>query len=280
MTTVRIAGLRFFGYHGVLEEEARLGQRFSIEIEAEPWADLAETSDDVADAIHYGELAEQALALATGQRFNLLEALAGRIADELFAAFPLQALRVTVEKPAAPVPVVLDTVTVTVERHATEHVVVALGANLGPAEETLREAVSELAATPGVELQARSRLYRSAPVGGPEQPVYLNGAVSLRTRLEPHALLDRLQEIESVHGRTREVRWGARTLDLDLALFGSRAISSGRLTVPHPRLAERRFVLEPLLDVAPNALVRGRPARLLAAQPGLADQELEVVGLL
>jgi dihydroneopterin aldolase/2-amino-4-hydroxy-6-hydroxymethyldihydropteridine diphosphokinase len=280
VTVIRVRGLSFFAFHGVLEEEKRLGQRFRLDLEAVPWSDRAEATDAVADAVHYGELAERAVAVATAERYDLLERLGARIADVLFAEFPLRSVRVCLGKPSAPVPLSLDTVVVEVFRSAAEDVVVALGANLGAPEPTLRAAVDELAATVGVDLVARSRIYRTAPVGGPEQPSYLNAAVRLTTRLGPHALLDRLQAIEQAHGRTREVRFGARTLDLDLLLYGGRTVADERLVVPHPRLAERRFALVPLLDVLPDAAVAGRSARVLAEAPEVAAQELRAVGWL
>jgi 2-amino-4-hydroxy-6-hydroxymethyldihydropteridine diphosphokinase len=150
-------------------------------------------------------------------------------------------------------------------------VVVGLGANLGDAAATLEGGIAELAAEPGVEVLSRSPTYRTAPVGGPEQPDYLNAAVLLEVALEPLALLRRLQAIELGHGRVRTVRWGPRTLDLDLLLWDERAIDEPDLTVPHPRLVERRFALEPLLDVLPEArLPDGR--RLADVVAGLPEQ--------
>ncbi len=280
MTVVRVRGLSVFAFHGVLEEEKRLGQRFVLGIEAVPWSDRAEESDAVADAIHYGELAERAVSIATSERYDLLERLGARIADVLYAEFPLRSVRVSIDKPSAPVPLALDSVGVVVCRRSSTSVVVALGANLGEPASALRAAAGELGATAGVHLLARSRLFRTAPVGGPEQPAYLNAALLLETRLDPEALLDRLQEIEQTHGRTRDVPSGPRTLDLDLLLYGARQIATTRLTVPHPRLGDRRFALAPLLDVLPGALVGMRPARLLAESPEVAAQKVEPVGWL
>ncbi len=150
-----------------------------------------------------------------------------------------------------------------------ELAVVGLGGNLGDVAAAMRAALEGLAATPGVELLAASGLYRSDPVGGPAQPAYRNAAALARTDLEPEVLLDRLQELEHAAGRERRVRWGPRTLDLDLLLLGGRTVATPRLEVPHPRLVERRFALEPLLEVLPDAaLPDGRPlAPLLAALP-------------
>jgi 2-amino-4-hydroxy-6-hydroxymethyldihydropteridine diphosphokinase len=126
---------------------------------------------------------------------------------------------------------------------------IGLGANLGAALDNLRGAAAALAALPGTRLLAVSRVYRSAPVGPTGQDDYLNAAVRLATELEPEALLDAAQAIEAGAGRVRTQHWGPRTLDLDLLLCGDTVIDTERLTVPHPRLAERNFVLLPLIDL-------------------------------
>ena len=126
---------------------------------------------------------------------------------------------------------------------------IGLGANLGAALDSLRGATAALAALPGTRLLATSRIYRSAPVGPAGQDDYLNAAVHLATELPPEALLDASQAIEARAGRVRTQRWGPRTLDLDLLLWGDAEIDTERLTVPHPRLVERNFVLLPLIDL-------------------------------
>jgi 2-amino-4-hydroxy-6-hydroxymethyldihydropteridine diphosphokinase len=128
---------------------------------------------------------------------------------------------------------------------------IALGSNLGDCRATLEAALAELAATPGIRLLRRSCWYRSAPVG-PPQPDYLNGCALLNVSLAPEVLLDRLQATETRFGRVRAERWGPRTLDLDLILFGGLVLESERLQIPHPRLRERAFVLVPLAEIAPD----------------------------
>jgi 2-amino-4-hydroxy-6-hydroxymethyldihydropteridine diphosphokinase len=130
-------------------------------------------------------------------------------------------------------------------------VYVGLGSNLGDREETLRAAVARLSASPGVELVAISTLIETDPVGPiADQPRFLNGAVVLETSLSPRELLDRLLEIEAEFGRTREgPPGGPRTLDLDLLLYGDERVDEPGLRVPHPRLHERSFVLEPLEEL-------------------------------
>jgi len=146
---------------------------------------------------------------------------------------------------------------------------VALGANLGDARATLAAARDALAALPGTKLAAVSSWWRTAPVDA-VGPDFLNGVAALDTTLEPQQLLEALQAIELRHGRTRAHRNAPRTLDLDLLLYGDEHLSSDRLTVPHPRIAQRAFVLAPLLEVAPE--LRERYAAALAA---LSNQRVE-----
>jgi len=128
----------------------------------------------------------------------------------------------------------------------------ALGSNLGDRLANLQLALDELAQHAAVDVIAVSRVYETAPVGGPEQGEYLNAVVALDTSLSPHELLHLAQAIERSAERVRDVRWGPRTLDVDVLLYGDRTIDDGDLTVPHPRMWERAFVLVPLRDVAPE----------------------------
>lgn len=135
---------------------------------------------------------------------------------------------------------------------------IALGSNLDDPEAQVRRAFDEIAALPGTRLTARSPLYRTAPVGYAEQPDFVNACALVETTLAPRALLEGLLAIEQRHGRVRAMRNGPRTLDLDIVLYGERTIDEPGLTVPHPRAHERVFVLKPLLDVWPDALIPGR----------------------
>lgn len=145
---------------------------------------------------------------------------------------------------------------------------VGLGANLGDREATIRRAVELLGAEPGIEVVAVSTLRETDPVGHADQPSFLNGAVAVETELEPRVLLDRLLAVERELGRVRDegLRYGPRTIDLDLLLYGDRVLDEPGLTVPHPRLAERRFALEPLHELDPSlSLPDGRPVADLVA---------------
>lgn len=128
----------------------------------------------------------------------------------------------------------------------------ALGSNLGDRLAFLQGAVTALATTTGITVTAVSRVYETAPVGGPEQGPYLNAVVAIDTQLQAAELLAVARRIEGGADRTRGERWGARTLDLDILLVGDEQVDSRDLTVPHPRLWQRGFVLAPLADVAPD----------------------------
>ncbi len=144
---------------------------------------------------------------------------------------------------------------------------VGIGANLGPREETLRRAVELLGRADGVEVVGVSELRETDPVGVIDQPPFLNGAVAIETMLPARALLDLLLEIERSLGRVRGERWGPRIVDLDLLVYGNEVVDEPGLHVPHPRLHERRFALEPLADLNPELEIpgRGTVSALLAA---------------
>jgi 2-amino-4-hydroxy-6-hydroxymethyldihydropteridine diphosphokinase len=149
--------------------------------------------------------------------------------------------------------------------------VVGLGSNLGDRDAHLAEAVDALRGT-GL-IVVISSTYETAPVGGPEQGPFLNAVVVVETELGPEEMLDRLLAIEAAAGRVRGDKWGPRVIDLDLLLHGAMEIDIAGLRVPHPRMTERRFVLEPLLEVRPDASLPDG-TRLDGFLPRVADQEV------
>ena len=147
---------------------------------------------------------------------------------------------------------------------------IGIGANLGDARANVEDAIARLDALPGATLLGRSSLYRTAPIdsGGDD---YINAVARVDTTLAPQALLEALQGIELAHGRERPYRNAPRTLDLDLLLYGDETVATGSLSVPHPRMHERAFVLAPLLEIAPEAIIPGLgPAAGFV--PQVADQ--------
>jgi 2-amino-4-hydroxy-6-hydroxymethyldihydropteridine diphosphokinase len=132
-----------------------------------------------------------------------------------------------------------------------------LGSNLGDPPAQIRRALQTLAAMPETRLVRRSSLYRNPPAGYLDQPEFVNAVARIETRLAPRDLLEQLLAIERAHGRVREFRNGPRTLDLDILLYGERTVREPELTIPHPRMVERAFVLVPLAEIAPEMVVPG-----------------------
>lgn len=272
---IEVLGIRATGFHGVFEHEKRDGQEFVVDVSLELDLRPAGESDDLAETVNYGEVAQLVVRRIEGEPFDLIERLATVIAEDVLATesgrLRLETVTVTVHKPSAPVGVPFGDVLVRVRRdRPLVPAVVALGANLGDRRATLeraRRALAERVLTAGL---AVSDLVETDPVGGPEQPDFLNAVAVGLTRLSPTALLRTLHEIEVESGRVREIRWGPRTLDLDLIQYGDPATgtdvlsSSERLTLPHPRAHERGFVLVPWLQADPDAVLRidDRPQRV------------------
>jgi len=156
--------------------------------------------------------------------------------------------------------------------------VLALGANLGEPIQALRGAVAALAATAGIRVIACSHAYRTDPVGGPQQPAYVNAVLIVQTNLAPVELLDLAQAIEQDWGRVRDVRWGPRTLDIDLISIDDLVMAEDRLTLPHPRAHERAFVLMPWLEIDPEACLPGIGpiAELVAGMDGSGVERMDL----
>ncbi|MGT2425746.1 2-amino-4-hydroxy-6-hydroxymethyldihydropteridine diphosphokinase [Amnibacterium kyonggiense] len=271
---ILLTGVRALGHHGVLPEERAAGQEFVVDLELALDLAVAAATDRVLATVHYGELAEAVVAAVERDPVDLIETLAERIADVALASELVDAVVVTVHKPAAPIRVPFGDVAVRIERRraaAIEPVVIAVGTNLGDRAATFADAVGALRRLPGLAVDAVSSLHetialtRSGP--DPERPRYGNGVVVGRTSLPPETLLRRLLEIERAFGRVRTERWGDRTLDLDLVVQGHRRVEEAGLVLPHPRAHERAFVLAPWLEADPDAVLpgHGRVRHLLAA---------------
>nr|WP_276544004.1 2-amino-4-hydroxy-6-hydroxymethyldihydropteridine diphosphokinase [Brevibacterium luteolum] len=279
-----MTGLKVYGYHGVFDFERREGQDFIVDVTLHTDTRAAAASDALVDTADYGTLAEDIAAIIAGEPLNLIETLAERIADHCLTV--ADSATVTVHKPAAPVPVAFDDVSVTITRPAPEapagslpapeagdtraestglQAVLGLGANLGQPLEALRATVTALATHPDISVEACSTAFATKPVGGIDQPDFTNAVAIVTTELSPLQLLGVCQGIELAHGRTRETRWGPRTLDIDLirctrtgSLDDAAAeitCETGQLVLPHPRAAERAFVLAPWAQLRPDATV-------------------------
>jgi 2-amino-4-hydroxy-6-hydroxymethyldihydropteridine diphosphokinase len=258
MDRIEITGLRVMTLLGVLSHEREFPQPLEFDIILEGDLRDAGVSDDLSDTAHYGLVTERAAAIARESKDELLERLVHRIAEDALTFDRVEVAEVVVRKLRPPIPEDVQTTAIRVRRtradlqippRTSHHAVVALGTNLGDRVAYLKLAVSEL----GAGIVAQSQVFETAPIGGPaDQGAYLNMVVDVETSLDPFAMLRRCQRIESLALRQRIVHWGPRTLDVDLLFFDQYVIESPELTIPHPRVNERRFVLTPLAEVAPE----------------------------
>lgn len=260
---ISLTGVRARGRHGVLESERRDGQDFVVDLELGlPLAAAAQT-DELRRTVDYASVAASVVEVIEGEPLDLIESVAGRVASRVLAEQPLvETITVTVHKPQAPVGVPFADVAVTMRRRRDETIVIALGANLLDPAATVARTAQRLRRGRGLRGVRVSPLYRTSPVGGPEQPDFVNAVLVGRTSHSAPSVLTLLQEMEAGAGRVRGERWGPRTLDLDLVQYGDPVQDSDvrsrdpELELPHPRAHERAFVLVPWLAVDPSAVLR------------------------
>lgn len=249
MDRINLSGLRVYAYHGVLPEEKEKGQEFILDITI--WLDTlpAGLSDELDKTVNYAKMAEEAVNAFTSQRFNLIEAAARKVSRTLIGKFELiREIEVTVNKPNAPIPLEFSNVSVTVSDKWHE-AFIAIGSNLGESEEILRRSKTIFFNNTDVRLLKEATLIKTKPYGVTDQPDFINGMWKIETVLSPIELLDVCNDEEKREKRQRLVHWGPRTLDLDIIYYDNQIINTERLTIPHPDMANRAFVLEPLKEV-------------------------------
>ena len=248
---IKIENLVVFANHGVFPEENKLGQKFILSCTLYIDTEKAGKTDDLNASVHYGIVAQLLTDKMRERSFKLIEAAAQYLADAVLHFDPkIQAVDLELKKPWAPVGLPLDTVSVKIHRQ-WHTAYIALGSNMGDKERYLREAVEGLNTTPGCAVEKCSSWIVTEPYGYTQQDTFLNGALKLRTLLSPHALLDRLHELEQAANRQRKIHWGPRTLDLDILFYDDLTISDDDLCVPHMDMKNREFVLAPLAEIAP-----------------------------
>lgn len=262
MDRILIDDLRVLTIIGALPHERELAQPLRIDLAIGLDLRNAGRSDELNDTVHYGLVCERVVEVARDSKDILLERLAAKVADVVLEFDLVEQVDVTITKLRPPVPETVESTSVIISRTRAEaaappiedhEVIVALGSNLGDREGYLRFAVGELG-----NVVATSQVFETEPIGGPGgQGAYLNMVVKVQTSLDPYAFIRRCQRIEANALRQRIVHWGPRTLDVDVLFYDDVHISSEKLTVPHPRINERRFVLTPLSEVAPERCPQG-----------------------
>ncbi len=251
MDKITIRNLELFAHHGVFPEENALGQKFVLNLTLYLSTRSAGRSDALERSIHYGEVSHFATKFLQEHTWKLIESVAEQLARALLLEYDLlEQVDVEVQKPWAPIGLPLETVSVAIHR-GWHRAYIALGSNLGDKQAYLDGAVKALQDHPDCRVVRVSDYLVTAPYGGVEQDDFLNGALELRTLLEPEELLDALHEIEQAAHRERLVHWGPRTLDLDILLYDDLVLDTPTLHIPHREMALRDFVLEPMAQIAP-----------------------------
>lgn len=249
---IKIRNLEVFAHHGVYQEEKKLGQKFLVDAVLYLDTRRAGFSDEIQDSVDYGSVCRFITKYMKENTWKLLEAVAEQLAGALLMEIPrLTKVDVEIKKPWAPIGLPVEDVSVFISR-GWHDVCLAVGSNLGDRAGYVKFALGRLSSIPYIRDIRVSSLAETAPYGVTDQPPFLNGAFLLRTLYTPYELLDLIHGIEAEAGRERKIHWGPRTLDLDILFYDDCILEQKELIVPHPDMANRMFVLEPLSELCPG----------------------------
>ena len=252
MDEIRIDNLEVYAYHGVFPEENEKGQPFFVNLVLYADTRKAGQADELTLSTHYGEVCHFVTKWMQEHTCKLIETVAENIAKAVLLEFPLvEALDVEIRKPQAPIGLPFESVSVKIHR-GWHKAYIAIGSNMGEKEKYLKDAIQGLADHEEILVSAESTLITTEPYGGVEQDVFLNGMVEIKTLLTPHELLDYLHELEQKAGRERILRWGPRTLDLDIVFYDKLIFEDDTLIIPHVDMENRDFVLKPMVELNAN----------------------------
>ncbi|MCD7807424.1 MAG: 2-amino-4-hydroxy-6-hydroxymethyldihydropteridine diphosphokinase [Lachnospiraceae bacterium] len=251
MDQIEIRDLEIYAYHGVFPEEKEKGQLFYVTAVLHTDLHPAGVTDDLALSTHYGEVALTLKKAMESHSFDLIEAAAEHCVREVLLTYPLiRGVDLKVSKPHAPIPVPFEDVSVTIHR-GWQQAFLGLGSNMGDSRQILEGSLRALESDSMIRVLKTSDWIVTKPYGGVEQDDFLNGAAQIETLYSPQELLKKLHSIEADYGRTREIHWGPRTLDMDILLFGDLIMDTRELTIPHRDMCNREFVLRPMAQIAP-----------------------------
>jgi dihydroneopterin aldolase / 2-amino-4-hydroxy-6-hydroxymethyldihydropteridine diphosphokinase len=251
MDRVYIEDLEVYAYHGVNIEEKSLGQKFYISLTMYLELREAGIKDDLSSTVNYGEVCTSLERLFKSNKFDLIEAAAENVADFILKKYErVKRVKVKIKKPSAPIPCHLNFAAVEIDRswHTSY---IALGSNMGDKKNNIEMAIKEMGKSDMVRVVKVAPIYETKPVGYVEQENFLNCAIEVKTLMLPAELMSFLLNIEKVLKRERIIKWGPRTIDLDILLYDDAVTSTREVIIPHPRMHERLFVLEPLSSIAP-----------------------------
>lgn len=251
MDRIIIENLEVFARHGVFPEETRLGQKFIVSCVLFLDTGPAGINDDIEKTVDYGAAAHLIRDHMQKHTYKLIESAAEHLARELLMFHDsVQQAELEIKKPWAPIGLSLDYAAVKICRKWHE-VYIGLGSNLGDRTGYIRQAVKDLQRIKECRVEKLSGLIETEPYGGVEQDRFMNGVLKMSTIFTPGQLLEKLHELENGAGRVRNVRWGPRTLDLDILFYDDEILEENDLYIPHIDLINREFVLGPMAEIAP-----------------------------
>lgn len=253
MDKIIIKDLEIYAYHGVLQGEKEVGQKFLLSLEIGTDITKASFSDDLNETINYGLLCDEVVEFFKSESYDLIETACEKVATYVLTNYDkAKAVKVILKKPSAPVKAHLSYAAIEIERK-WHTAYIAFGSNLGDKNKNIEDAI-KLIGSDIIKIEKVSSLYETDPVGYENQDIFLNGVMKVKTILNEYKLLERLMEIEKDLKRERLIKWGPRTIDLDIVLYDNIISDCEVVTLPHPRMHERLFVLEPLNEIAPNVV--------------------------
>lgn len=251
MDKIHIKDLEIIGFHGAIPEEKVLGQKFILSFELDVDLRQAGKNDDLTKTVHYGELAQKVEEEFTKTSYDLIEKAAEEICEFVLLNYPLvKKVKLLLKKPWAPTRKHVEYVAVEIERKWNK-VYIAAGSNLGDKEETLKEAIYKIDKRKDCVVTKVSNFYTTDPVGYEDQDQFVNCVFEIDTLQTPSELMDTLLEVEKDFKRERIIRWGPRTLDLDIIFYDDIISYDEHILIPHPRAHERQFVMKPMCDINP-----------------------------
>lgn len=266
MDKVVVKDLEVFAYHGVFAEEKKLGQKFLITLELSLSTREAGISGDLGKSVHYGELCHKVEEEFKKESYDLIETACEKTCKFILKEYELiDSVKMILKKPWAPIHRSLDTVWIEIERKWNK-AYIAYGSNMGNKEKFIQEALEKINESGHTKVIKESTLITTEPWGYEEQDEFLNGACEIKTLLTPRELMKFLLEVEQELKRERVIKWGPRTIDLDIIFYEDLITEDEEVTLPHPRMHLREFVLEPLNEIAPykiHPLYRKRVFELL-----------------
>ena len=251
MDKIHIKDLEIIGFHGAIPEEKVLGQKFVLSFELDVDLRQAGKNDDLTKTVHYGELAQKVEEEFTKTSYDLIEKAAEEICEFVLLNYPLvKKVKLLLKKPWAPTRKHVEYVAVEIERKWNK-VYIAAGSNLGDKEQTLKEAIYKIDKRKDCVVTKVSNFYTTDPVGYEDQDQFVNCVFEINTLQTPSELMDTLLEVEKDFKRERIIRWGPRTLDLDIIFYNDIISYDEHILIPHPRAHERQFVMKPMCDINP-----------------------------